>query len=784
MRKSGTKKVIKNIAQRNLQSEKRRNVMLVISIALASFLICFSGLIATSLMEVQKKQIQDTYEAVYMNVSEEKLLKLKEETGFERVGQYYVVGDIPSEKTYTAAFFYMDQSMLYMMRNQMSLSSGELPEEETQIVVCKKWLDKYGKDKKVGDKITLNTKQLSGNYTISGILDMKTSGETFPFLISWEKLKNYENYNEDSNMVYVHVKEKNAEDIKKYCREIGEKNNLPVAFNNQYFRYVNQVISADQLGILGILIGLVLIGSYTVIKSIFQISIINKIQNYGRLRTIGTTQKQIKKIVKKEGRYLGIRGILTGISLAILCSAIILAKGINIRNYIVCAMITVVICSIIVSISINKPIKIAMKVSPMESVRMTAISNIKISAQGKNRKLTPISLGIMNFKREPKKVWNIVISLSLGGIILLTISSALLLQSPVKMAQHFFGDADYKIYINSDKEPTELLYSGNPLNTSLKEEIGSIPGINEIQTLRKSATFTFKYKEYGGRGMCDMITTQNKKEIEDSLIAGRMPENSHEILVKDDYKDFGEEVKVGMQFEISLGREKIPVTVSGIFQSTKVASAQGNGRAGFDAAMMCMTEDAFKELLPGINNFDFTWVINIDPKEQSSVDENLRNMISQNEDIAIESFSENVNGYEKDNTIYFILQIISILIFLFGVINLINTTLSNQLFRRREYSVLRSIGLTEKQLYKVIICEGMCYSILSICVTLLIGTPIALLICRQMSIGSYGKVVEYSFPFFYMGVYVLVLLLIQVILSIYQIREQKKTSIIDQLRME
>ena len=124
------------------------------------------------------------------------------------------------------------------------------------------------------------------------------------------------------------------------------------------------------------------------------------------------------------------------------------------------------------------------------------------------------------------------------------------------MTQHYFGDADYKIYIKSDKEPTELLYSGNPLNDNLKEEIGSIPGINEMQTLRKSATFTFEYKGYGGRGMCDMITTQNKKEIEDSLVAGRMPENPHEILVKDEYKDFGEEVKVGMQFEISLGREK------------------------------------------------------------------------------------------------------------------------------------------------------------------------------------------------------------------------------------
>lgn len=784
MRKAGNKKVIKTIAKRNLRSEKRRNTMLVISIALASFLICLSGLIATSLLEVQKKQIQDTYEAVYMNVSEEKLLKLREETGFERVGQYYIVGDVPSEEKYTATFFYMDQSMLYMMRNQMSLSSGEIPKEENQIAVCKKWLDKYGKNKKVGDKITLETEQLSGEYIISGLLDVRTSGETFPFLISAETLKKYEDYNEESNMVYVHVKEKNTEDIKKYCSEIAEKNNLPVAFNNQYFRYVNQVISADQLGILGILIGLVLIGSYTVIKSIFQISIINKIQNYGQLRTIGTTQKQIKKIVKKEGRYLGIRGILTGISIAILCSAIILAKGVNIRNYIVCTMITAVICCIIVSISINKPIKIAMKVSPMESVRMTTISNIKILAQEKNRKLTPISLGIMNFKREPKKVWSIVISLSLGGIILLVVSSALFVQSPERMAQHYFGDADYKIYIKSDKEPTELLYSGNPLNDNLKEEIGSIPGINEIQTLRKSATFTFEYNGYGGRGMCDMITTENKKEIEESLIAGRMPENSNEILVKTGYKDFGKEVEVGMQFEISLGREKIPVTVSGIFQSTKVASTKGCGRGGFNAAMMCMTEDAFKKLLPGIKNFDFAWEIKIDPKEQSSVDEKLRNTISQNEDIAIESFSERVDGYEKNNTIYFILQIISILIFLFGVINLINTTLSNQLFRRREYSVLRSVGLTEKQLYKVIICEGMCYSILSICVTLLIGTPIAMLICRQMSIGCYGKVVEYSFPFFYMSIYVLVLLLIQAILSIYQIRGQKKKSIIDQLRME
>lgn len=200
--------------------------------------------------------------------------------------------------------------------------------------------------------------------------------------------------------------------------------------------------------------------------------------------------------------------------------------------------------------------------------------------------------------------------------------------------------------------------------------------------------------------------------------------------------------------------------------------------------MMYMSEAAFTKLLPGIKNYDYTWGITVSPKEQSNIEEKLENIIIQNQDIKIESLHGRVENYRSANTIYTILQVASVLIFLFGVINMINTTLSNQLFRRREYSVLRSIGLTEKQLYKVIICEGMCYSILCICVTLLMGTPIAILICRQMSIGCYGKVVEYSFPFFYMSIYVFVLLLIQVILSIYQIREQKKKSIIDQLRME
>mgnify|MGYP007028808814 CR=1 FL=1 len=55
MKSTANKMVVKNIVRRNIQFEKRRNIMIIIAIALASFLICFSGLIVTSLMEVQKK---------------------------------------------------------------------------------------------------------------------------------------------------------------------------------------------------------------------------------------------------------------------------------------------------------------------------------------------------------------------------------------------------------------------------------------------------------------------------------------------------------------------------------------------------------------------------------------------------------------------------------------------------------------------------------------------------------------------------------------------------------
>lgn len=78
------------------------------------------------------------------------------------------------------------------------------------------------------------------------------------------------------------------------------------------------------------------------------------------------------------------------------------------------------------------------------------------------------------------------------------------------------------------------------------------------------------------------------------------------------------------------------------------------------------------------------------------------------------------------------------------MINLINTPLSNQMSRKRENSILRSIGLLPNQLCKMNISEGLCYAFSAILATSAVGVPTAVMVCREISkVVFEGKVVLY-----------------------------------------
>ena len=781
-----TSAITKKLAKKSLQSEKRRNLMVVLAVALAAFLICFTGIVATSLTQMQRNQVVDTYEAVWLGVEENDIETLKGVPEFERVGGYYMLGEELSEQGYHASYVYNDAEMMEIGRDQMKLLEGNLPQKANEVVVSEYFLSTYGNNAKIGDTVTLDTESFHGDYVVTGIMDSVNEKEanTCAIILSKAALTEWKGFDPAGYRAYVHFKNSDQlgeELITSYCREIAEKYQLPnPSMNNKYFAYASK--SFDFLPIFGVIV-IVLIGGYIVIQSIFRISINDKIRSYGQLRTIGATPKQIKRIVKREGRKLGSIGILIGTVLGVCCGFLLFSKGFNAVSYVVMVSLTLISSWIMVSISIRKPVKIAAGISPIEAVRFTPVQK-DIRSRKKNIKLNPVSMGIANFKRDRKKTISIVASLSIGGILLMVVSSIVLVRSPEQIARLYFPDSDYKIYLQDLSE--EMLVKGNPLNEELKQEVLSVDGVTDIIVARQSLHTSIKTDANQNSGICDTLTDQNYAMVEAALTEGTMPTDSHSIVIHDQIVAYFEDMGVGSTVEFSSidGKQSIPVTISGVFSLSKMPVIFGHGRAHTDGSVFFAPKDLFYELYPEITTFDYSWSIVSNPKKAETVKAELKNIVAEHSNLALDEIDTAIAAEKSQNSAVFgSMQVLSWLVFLFGVINLINTTLSNQMSRKQENSVLRSIGLTQKQLCKMNICEGLCYAFFATLAILIVGLPASIFACRKMSVGAFaGNVVPYQFPVLEMGLFILVLFGMELILSVWTIRRQKKQSLIEQMR--
>ena len=781
-----TSAITKKLAKKSLQSEKRRNLMVVIAVALAAFLICFTGIVSTSLTQMQRNQVVDTYEAVWLGVEENDIETLKGVPEFERVGGYYMLGEELSEQGYHASYVYCDAQMMEIAKAQMNLLEGRVPEKANEVVVSEYFLSTYGNNAKIGDTVTLDTESFHGDYVVTGIMDSVNEKEanTCAIILSNAALTEWNGFDPAGYRAYVHFKNSDQlgeELMTSYCREIAEEYQLPMPkMNSKYFAYASK--SFDFALMAGV-IALVLIGGYIVIQSIFRISINDKIQSYGQLRTIGATPKQIKRIVKNEGRKLGSIGILIGTVLGICGGFLLFSKGFNAVSYVATVILTLISSWLMVSISIRKPVKIAAGISPIEAVRFTPAQKA-IRSRKKNIKLNPVSMGIANFKRDRKKTISIVASLSIGGILLMVVSSIVLVRSPEQIARLYFPDSDYKIYLQDLSE--EMLVKGNPLNEELKQEVLSIDGVTDIIVARQSLYASIKTDVNQNSGICDTLTGQNYAMIEAALTAGTMPTDSHSIVIHDKIVAHFEDMGVGSTVEFSSvdGKKSIPVTISGVFSTSKMPVIYGHGRAHTDGSVFFAPKDLFRELHPEITTFDYSWSIVSDPKKDETVKAELKNIVAEHSNLALDEIDTAIAAEKSQNSVAFgSMQVLSWLVFLFGVINLINTTLSNQMSRKQENSVLRSIGLTQKQLCKMNICEGLCYAFFATLAILIVGLPISVVVSREMGSATlHGKVVPYQFPVLEMGLFILVLFGMELILSVWTIRRQKKQSLIEQMR--
>jgi len=785
-----TSAITKKLAKESLKSEKRRNFMIIIAISLAAFLMSMCGTLFFAFQESQNNMA--TFQASYDNLTEDKIEKLRHQPEIEMVASLYNLGEIKMPEGYSLYLAYMDDAACYIARNQFTLKDGTMPSKENEIAVDREMVNKYFSNTAIGDKISFQINGKSQDFVISGITESSTESQgNYSCYISKSFVENSSNYNPAKYQSYVCFADADStskEILKERIASIGKEIGADYSLSFLFFRE-NMGLSFENILTFVSLSVLVLFAGITVIQSIFRISINEKIRNFGQLRTLGTTALQIKKMINYESRYLSWLGIPPGIVLGAIVGTVLgsneFSSGFSPINIPFVMIGVSVICTLMVKLSVRKPLKIAATTSPIEAVRYIAYRNAPMQSRKHNKKISPYSLALLNLGRDKKKTASTLLSLIFGGLLLFISASAAVSNTPEQFVREkfFVNGGSFRIYLS--EESVGKNEANNSLNESLREELLNTKGIQKIIPLRDSVGMCH-YSINGNvtEGMCDIISDQstegNFSFVEQHLIDGQMPKNQFEVLLTDGYMELG--VTKGTPIKITNSGEEIECIVSGFFDKSFVGTE--NGTDAIDPANLIITQELAQQLFPNTENFAYSWEIITDKTYNDEIESAIQQKITSKEKgLSICSYNDVVEYMESSmNLLFGSLQMLSLLILLFGIINLINMTLSNHQARKQEISTLRSVGLSLKQLYRSLITEGLLYVLVSFGIVLLVGIPIAIPVSKAVGILFGMPNLSYQFPTMQIGGYLLILILLQLILSVWEIRDLKKRSLTEQMR--
>ena len=785
-----TSAITKKLAKESLKSEKRRNFMIIIAISLAAFLMSICGTLFFAFQESQNNMA--TFQASYDNLTEDKIEKLRHQPEIEMVASLYNLGEIKMPEGYSLYLAYMDDAACYIARNQFTLKDGTMPSKENEIAVDREMVNKYFSNTAIGDKISFQINGKSQDFVISGITESSTESQgNYSCYISKSFVENSSNYNPAKYQSYVCFADADStskEILKERIASIGKEIGADYSLSFLFFRE-NMGLSFENILTFVSLSVLVLFAGITVIQSIFRISINEKIRNFGQLRTLGTTALQIKKMINYESRYLSWLGIPPGIVLGAIVGTVLgsneFSSGFSPINIPFVMIGVSIICTLMVKLSVRKPLKIAATTSPIEAVRYIAYRNAPMQSRKHNTKISPYSLALLNLGRDKKKTASTLLSLIFGGLLLFISASAAVSNTPEQFVREkfFVNGGSFRIYLS--EESVGKNEANNSLNESLREELLNTKGIQKIIPLRDSVGMCH-YSINGNvtEGMCDIISDQstegNFSFVEQHLIDGQMPKNQFEVLLTDGYMELG--VTKGTPIKITNSGEEIECIVSGFFDKSFVGTE--NGTDAIDPANLIITQELAQQLFPNTENFAYSWEIITDKTYNDEIESAIQQKITSKEKgLSICSYNDVVEYMESSmNLLFGSLQMLSLLILLFGIINLINMTLSNHQARKQEISTLRSVGLSLKQLYRSLITEGLLYVLVSFGIVLLVGIPIAIPVSKAVGILFGMPNLSYQFPTMQIGGYLLILILLQLILSVWEIRDLKKRSLTEQMR--
>lgn len=565
-------------------------------------------------------------------------------------------------------------------------------------------------------------------------------------------------------------------------------------------------ISSTSMGDLGkvlaIVIVIIVFTSIFCIKNSFDISITEKIRQYGMLRSIGATKKQIKRNVFYEATILGLIGIPLGIILGCLATYILII----ISNYYLtdviqtgfklelvfstyAILVAIILGIITIYFSALKSATRASKVSEIDSIRNSAnlkISSKKIKSPKYIKKLFGIGgvISFKNLKRNKKKYRTTIISITVSTFVFIALYS--FMELAFQNVNNELKVSDFNISLSTN--------AINDYSYSKFLKTVNLSGVEDYAILRNSElSFTGSHssKEY-----LEYFGTKKENDAEEDITIFAIGKKQYDKYIKslglnyDDIKD--KVILFDKQYITSYDKNNNKIIKNirvydfnkgDVITSTNnqlnleigaISSIGPNLLKNLSNSYLIISDEMFDKIAK-TNNLDIYYKASNADKLQDELDSYLNG-----ESYNIDNKEENVRIMNNLFTLIAIfLYGFIIVISLIGITNIFNTITTNMELRKQEFAMLKSIGMTSKEFKRMIRLESLFMGIKSLLFGILIGIILSYLIYL-----SSDSDIPYKLPIVAIIISILVVFILISLIMKYSLNKISKQNTIETIRNE
>ena len=862
------KSVIRRTAKDYIFKSRGKSLVIILSVALCTFLFTtlftVGGSILTMFKESTQRQVGTSAAGAYKYLIQEEYDRLTADKKIKEVSHWICVGEATNKELLKVRTEVHWTDQVSAKKGFCYPEAGNLPQAENEAVFSSLVLSalKINVDpnnyeallgKKVPLQITINDQTIEKEFTICGVFTGDRVSMAQFVLVSKTFQEKYApvptvSYYDRSTDYNSQICGLINADVDFYIPFRTEHQLIAAAFRNGLPEMVELGVSnASMAGTMDItalllvvfLLITIFLSGYLIINNIYRINVYSDIRSYGLLKTIGMSGRQLTLLVRYQAIFLSLPGIALGILAGSLVGILLVPVVVSMFNISSAVKVVVRINGwilllsalfsfVTVIVSCRKPARLASKVSPIEAVRYQekathVIPNLfRDLSHERPHRFTNLSFAGRNLSRDKKKVFWVVLSLSLSLVILNSVYTLLHGFSEDKYISHSIA-TDFSVADATLDNPS-VKYSNRNLtgiSPELLAQLNNLKGVEELGNIYLESSY-------------QRFTDEDFQKIDERLLSkpffSTMTTYGEDVTIKDMYEEirassvllYGmddfvlknlpvrhgsfdlEKFKTGNyilvnEYDIRLpsGQAPIPYFLPG--EKISVTTNDGNTKQ-YEVMATVEIPYAFRlqifdtldmfYILPSqeFNNFctprvPMRCLFNVYDDAEESIEAWMENYTTQTEPALTYTSRKSFKQEFKSLTSMFMIVggLLTGILALIGLLNLANTMTTSIISRRLELAMLEAVGMTKRtQIYGICI-EGLLYAVFTGIAGFILSSIFSAVLIRPF--GAEMWYFEWNFSLLPVAVVFPIMIVLTLLLPVIIYKNVMKASVVERLRV-